>query len=231
MRVRPLLAPSILSANFMKLAQELNDITLGGDADSIHLDIMDGHFVPNISFGPSLVKEIRNQTPLELDCHLMVTHPNQWIQPFVEAGVNRITIHLEAADFQLKELLNQIKNSGCKTGVALNPGTPLSKIQDFLQENPIDRILLMGVHPGFGGQKIIPDTIKKIEELVKIRSELTHKELFEIAFDGGVHFRILQQLYVAGVDVFIIGSAIFSSLNKKETIHNLKAYLNSIFNL
>jgi ribulose-phosphate 3-epimerase len=215
-RARPILiAPSILSADFSKLGQEIADVEKGG-ADWIHVDVMDGHFVPNLTIGPLIVEAIRPLTRLPLDCHLMVSRPEDWVEAFCKAGANSITVHAEAT-VHLDRLLHHIRDLGCKAGVSINPGTPLSAIEEVL--DLVDLVLLMSVNPGFGGQKFIESTLSKVERLSKQRGDRE----FLIEIDGGIKSSNLAQCHKAGVDVFVAGSAVFSPKDRAKAIADLKA--------
>ncbi len=211
---RGLIAPSILSANFAKLGEEIAAVEKAG-ADWIHVDVMDGHFVPNLTIGPMVVEAIRPLTKLPLDCHLMVSRPEDWVEEFAKAGADSITVHAEAT-VHLDRLLHSIKEKGCKAGVSLNPATPLSVLEEVLPL--LDLVLIMSVNPGFGGQKFIEGAEKKIQRLVKMRGE----NQFLIEIDGGINSKNIGFLHRAGVDVFVAGSAIFSHKDHARALEDLR---------
>jgi len=201
-----IIAPSVLNANFLNLEADIKATEKGG-ANWIHLDIMDGSFVPNISFGPGIAGQIRGCTKLPLDCHLMINNPELHIEAFARAGVQYITVHAEATN-HLDRLLNQIKELGCKAGVAINPATPLSAITEVL--GIADMVLIMSVNPGFGGQSLIPYCLEKVRSLRSAKPNL------QIEIDGGVNLETFALAREAGVNIFVIGSAIFSAKNIEE---------------
>ncbi|PAF40231.1 ribulose-phosphate 3-epimerase [Terribacillus saccharophilus] len=206
------IAPSILSADFANLANEIRDVEKGG-ADYIHVDVMDGHFVPNITIGPLIVEAIRPVTKLPLDVHLMIENPDQYIEAFIKAGADIITVHQEAC-VHLHRTIMMIKEQGVKAGVVLNPATPVSLIEEILPE--LDMVLLMTVNPGFGGQRFIPSVLKKVEELSRLREAL---ELdFEIEIDGGVNIETAGLCTDAGADVLVAGSAVYNQEDRAAAI-------------
>jgi ribulose-phosphate 3-epimerase len=196
-----IIAPSVLNANFLNLETDIKATERGG-ANWIHLDIMDGNFVPNISFGAGIAKQIFKCTKLPLDCHLMIEKPEQHIAEFAASGVQHITVHAEATR-HLDRLLNKIKELGCKAGVSINPATPLEAITEVL--DLADLVLIMSVNPGFGGQALIPYCIDKISRLRAMKPEL------QIEVDGGVNLKNLPIIKEAGANIFVIGSAIFGT--------------------
>ena len=211
-----LLAPSILSADFLNLAQQVRLAEMGG-ADWIHCDVMDGHFVPNITIGPVIVEAARRVTKLPLDVHLMIKNPDRYLEDFVNAGADYVSVHVEEV-VHLNRTVTHIKELGAKAGVVLNPATPVSSIKDIAEY--IDLLLLMTVNPGFGGQKFITNSIRRIKEAVKLRNDLNADFLIEI--DGGVNVDTIKPALDAGVDVFVAGSAIFSADNISAAATELK---------
>ncbi len=211
-----LLAPSILSADFSNLAQQVRLAEMGG-ADWIHCDVMDGHFVPNITIGPVIVEAARRVTKLPLDVHLMIKNPDNYLEDFVNAGADYVSVHVEEVD-HLNRTVARIKELGAKAGVVLNPATPVSSVKDIAEY--IDLLLLMTVNPGFGGQIFIPNSIRRIKEAVKLRNDLGADFLIEI--DGGVNVDTIKLAHEAGVDVFVAGSAIFNADNISAAATELK---------
>jgi len=210
------IAPSILSADFTKLGEEIKAVETAG-ADYIHIDVMDGHFVPNITVGPMIVKAARKITDLPLDVHLMIENPERYIDDFIEAGSDVITVHVETAT-HLHRLLGVVRDAGIKAGAALNPATPLSSIQHVL--HTMDMVVLMTVNPGFGGQSFIPAVLPKIEELKRIKDEKGME--IDIEVDGGINVENIAQVARAGANVFVAGNAVFGSSNYAETIALMK---------
>ncbi|QHE61251.1 ribulose-phosphate 3-epimerase [Rossellomorea vietnamensis] len=213
------IAPSILSANFAELGNEIKDVEKGG-ADYIHVDVMDGHFVPNITLGPMIVKAIRPLTTLPLDVHLMIENPSQYIEEFVDAGADYITVHVEA-DPHLHRTIQMIKDKGVKAGVVLNPGTPAELIRPVLQD--VDMVLLMTVNPGFGGQSFIPSVVPKIKQIREWANEVNPS--LEIEVDGGINPETAAVCAEAGADVFVAGSAIYNKSDRGAAIEELKKSL------
>ena len=210
------IAPSILSADFSKLGEEVKKVEEAG-ADILHLDIMDGHFVPNLTFGPIVVKAIRNWTKLPFYVHLMVERPEDYIKEVVEAGGDLIIVHVETC-VHLQRVLRMIRDLGVKSGVALNPATPLTTIEYVLDD--LDLILIMSVNPGFGGQEFIPSVLPKIR---RVRRKLVKRGLeIEIAVDGGVNVETAPKIVEAGADVLVAGTAIFGKPDLKKAIQELR---------
>ena len=197
------ISPSILSADFSQLGNEIKRLEEGG-ADMIHIDVMDGHFVPNLTMGPPIIKDLRKFTKLPFDVHLMISPVHKYIKNYAEAGADIITIHPEATD-NLKESIKHIKNLGKKIGISLNPNTQTNIIKEFLTE--INLVLIMSVHPGFGGQKFIPKVLVKIKELKKIQKE--RKLNFDIEIDGGINFDNCKTVIEAGANILVSGTTIF----------------------
>ncbi len=215
-----LLAPSILAADLTNLSQQIRLVEMAG-ADWIHCDIMDGHFVPNISFGPIIVKSARKTTNLPLDVHLMIENPDKYLEDFVKAGANSITVHQEEV-IHLNRTINKIKDLGAKAGVAINPATPVHTLE-YIAEY-IDLVLIMSVNPGFGGQSFISNSLRKVEETVKLR-EKYHAD-FVIEIDGGIDSKTIKPALDAGCDVFVSGSAIFKDDNIAAAATELKNLIN-----
>ncbi|PWA13463.1 ribulose-phosphate 3-epimerase [Pueribacillus theae] len=210
------IAPSILSANFSKLGEEIKEVEAGG-ADYIHVDVMDGHFVPNLTIGPLIVEAIRPITSLPLDVHLMIENPDLYIKDFAEAGADILSVHVEACP-HLHRSIQLIKEQGIKAGVVLNPATPISSIQHIIEE--VDLVLLMTVNPGFGGQKFISSVIPKMKELHSLVKE---KRLsIDIEIDGGVNSETALSCVEAGANVLVAGSAIFNQSDRKLAIQQIR---------
>lgn len=210
------LAPSILSADFSNLAQQIKYAEIGG-ADIIHCDIMDGKFVPNLTFGPVVVKAVRSITKKPVDVHLMIERPDDLIKDFVDAGADYITVHQEEV-IHLNRTIGKIKELGVKAGVAINPATPVHFLLNILEY--VDLVLIMTVNPGFGGQSFIESCLRKIEELDEMRNEYDYQ--FQIEVDGGVTKENIQVISEAGCDIFVAGSSIFGNENISAAAAELK---------
>jgi ribulose-phosphate 3-epimerase len=209
--------PSILSADFARLAEEIARVERGG-ASMLHLDVMDGHFVPNLTIGPPVVESIRKTTRLHLDVHLMIENPERYVVDFVRAGANSVSVHYEAAR-HLDGVLGMIRSAGAMAGVVLNPATPAAVLEDVLEV--ADYVLLMSVNPGFGGQKLIPYVLEKVRQLDRMRRE--KKLALPIEIDGGVHLENLADVVRAGCDWIVTGSAIFHSADPEATVREMRA--------
>lgn len=216
-----LIAPSILSADFSKLGDEIRAVEDAG-ADWIHVDVMDGHFVPNITIGPLIVKAVRRVTSLPLDVHLMIENPERYIKDFAAAGADLISVQVEAC-VHLNRTIQMIKEIGLRAGVVLNPSTPLATIEWVLKD--VDFVMIMSVNPGFGGQNFIPSSLDKIKDLRGLTRKNGLSTLIEI--DGGVNEKTIKNISDAGVDVFVAGSAIFGSSDYKATISRLRELINT----
>ena len=210
------IVPSILSADFARLAEEIASVERGG-ATILHLDVMDGHFVPNITIGPPVVESIHKATRAHLDCHLMIERPERYAKAFVEAGANSVSVHYEACR-HLDATLTMIKEAGAMAGVVLNPATPVAVLEDVLEV--ADYVLLMSVNPGWGGQKLIPYVFEKARKLERMRRE--KKLAFPIEIDGGIHPENLAEAVRAGCEWIVTGSAIFHSPNPEATTREMR---------
>ena len=210
------IAPSILSADFSKLGEEIKDVERGG-ADYIHVDVMDGHFVPNITIGPLIVEAIRPLTKLPLDVHLMIDNPDQYIEAFAKAGADYITVHVEACK-HLHRTIQFIKSFGVKAGVVLNPATPVSTIQHVIDD--IDMVLLMTVNPGFGGQAFIHSVLPKITQVKEMAS--VNNPMLEIEIDGGVNEETAKLCIERGATVLVAGSAVYNKPDRAKAIAAIK---------
>ncbi|MEE9429926.1 MAG: ribulose-phosphate 3-epimerase [Melioribacteraceae bacterium] len=210
------IAPSVLAADFKNLEQQIRAVEIGG-ADIIHCDIMDGKFVPNITFGPVIISAISQITKLPIDVHLMIEKPQDYIEAFIKAGASYISVHQEEV-VHLDRTLNQIKELGARAGVVVSPATPVATLEPIL--HLADLVLVMSVNPGFGGQSFIPYTLSKIEKLDELRKKYNYS--YEIEVDGGINKETIQDVSKAGCDIFVAGSAIFSSDNITAATTELK---------
>lgn len=213
------IAPSILSADFANLQRDI-ELVEENQVDVLHVDIMDGHFVPNITFGPNVVAAIRPFTKLPLDCHLMIEQPERYVEAFANAGADLINVHVEATP-HIHRVLQLIKSFGVKAAVTINPGTPVSTIEPVL--SLVDMVLVMTVNPGFGGQKFLPECLEKVTALAEIRRSKGYT--YEIEVDGGVTDQTIGACRDAGADVFVAGSYIYDAENPAERIQALKDVL------
>jgi ribulose-phosphate 3-epimerase len=210
------IAPSILSADFSRLGEEVRAVEKAG-ADLIHVDVMDGHFVPNITIGPLVVQGLKKLTSLPLDVHLMIEKPERYIDAFAQAGSDWVTVHAEVCP-QLKRIIRRIRQLKVRPGIVLKPATPLKTLFPILDE--IELVLLMSVNPGFGGQSFISSTLKKIERLRKIVDQ--NRYPLEIEVDGGIKIENIREVSRAGADIFVVGTGIFKTKDYEETIKKLK---------
>ncbi|RZK82565.1 MAG: ribulose-phosphate 3-epimerase [Pedobacter sp.] len=214
--MKHLIAPSVLSADFANLQRDVEMIN-ESEADWFHVDIMDGVFVPNISFGFPVMEAVKKYAKKPLDVHLMIVEPEKYIERFAKAGADVITIHYEASN-HLHRAIQNIHDAGCKACIALNPHTPVALLKDILAD--LDMVLIMSVNPGFGGQKYIPNTLNKVKELKAMAAELNPSLLIEV--DGGIGIHNIAELVRAGVDVFVAGNAVFAAESPLEMISSLK---------
>jgi ribulose-phosphate 3-epimerase len=208
--------PSILSADFARLGEDIAKVERGG-ATMLHVDVMDGHFVPNLTLGPPVVKSIRKITNLTLDVHLMISDPDTYAPIFIEAGADQVSVHYEAAT-HLDRTLHMIQSHGAKAGIVLNPGTPVSLLEDVIDVT--DYVLIMSVNPGFGGQEFIPNSLKKIRELDRLRRDRGLN--FAIEIDGGVTHENVREIVWAGCNWLVAGSHIFHSANPTATVKEMQ---------
>jgi len=211
-----LIAPSILTASFLDLRKEVEMLN-NSDADWIHLDIMDGVFVPNISFGFEIIKQIKSIARRPLDAHLMITDPSRYLDEFKHSGVDKLTVHFET-NVHLHRIIQHIKSLGMSAGVAINPHTPVHVLKNILSD--LDMVLIMTVNPGFGAQSFIDFSFDKIRDLKELRNKVGSKAMIQV--DGGVDMKNIRSLVDAGVDVFVVGNTIFSAENPLQVIHDLK---------
>ena len=214
------IAPSILSADFSKLGEEILAVEEAG-ADLIHIDVMDGHFVPNITIGPAIVTSLRKVTDLPFDVHLMIENPERFIEAFAAAGSDIITVHVEAAD-HLHRTIGIIREQGIKAGVSLNPATHLSQIEQVIED--VDILLVMTVNPGFGGQKFIENMLQKIKKAREMINAISPDVLLEV--DGGVTLDNIKSIADAGADIFVAGASVFGSGDYRHTIGEMKEIIN-----
>jgi ribulose-phosphate 3-epimerase len=210
------IAPSILSADFSRLGDEVRAVERAG-ADVIHVDVMDGHFVPNITIGPLVVQGLKKLTSMPLDVHLMIENPERYVEPFAQAGSDWITIHAEVCP-HLKRMIKKIRQLNVRPGIVLKPATPIKTLYPVLDD--IDLVLIMSVNPGFGGQPFIPSTLKKIERLRKIIDQNQYP--LEIEVDGGVKIENIREVSIAGGDIFVVGTGLFKTKDYEETIRKLR---------
>jgi len=217
--MKTLIAPSILSADFLRLGEEVKAVETVG-ADWIHVDVMDGHFVPNITIGPAVVEAIKRTTDLPLDVHLMIENPEKYIEDFAKAGSNSLTVQVEAC-VHLHKTIQAIKAVGVKPSVALNPATPVSAVELILED--VDMVLVMSVNPGFGGQTFIPKALQKIRDLKSMIGSKHSNVLIEV--DGGINEETIRLVAKAGADVFVAGSAIFGSSDYGKTINAFRSLI------
>lgn len=217
-----LLAPSILSADFWRLGEQIQACVDGG-ADIIHFDVMDGHFVPNITFGPVLLESIRKHCPLPLDAHLMIENPDRYIPDFIYAGADMISVHIENTP-HIHRTIELIKSKGAKAGVVINPGTPLNSLEEILYH--VDFVLLMSVNPGFGGQKFIERSLIRLRKLRSMVDSINPRVLIEV--DGGIKEENIVEVAEAGADILVIGSGLFGAKDIKSQTRRLKDLIASL---
>jgi ribulose-phosphate 3-epimerase len=210
------IAPSLLSADFSRIASDIEMLGSAG-ADYMHLDIMDGRFVPNITWGPKIIGDLRKLTPLTFDAHLMIVEPERYVEDFRKAGADIITFHYEAT-WHVQRLVTHIKSLGARAGVSLNPSTPVSLLQDVIED--LDLILIMSVNPGFGGQAYIPNSLKKVREARALID--AHNPSCELEIDGGIGRKNIAEVVAAGVDVVVMGSSIFSAADPAAELRALR---------
>ncbi|MCP3978927.1 MAG: ribulose-phosphate 3-epimerase [bacterium] len=219
------IAPSILSADFTRLGEQIRQVESGG-AGLIHIDVMDGHFVPNITIGPLVTEAARRVTELPLDCHLMIEHPSRYVEQFVRAGADMVSVHVEV-DVHLHRTVSRIRELGAKAGVVLNPATPLSALDEILGD--VDFVLLMSVNPGFGGQKLIPSVLDKLR---KLRGRIDAERLdVRLEIDGGLTENNLEQVAATGVDMIVAGSSVFGTDDPEATTRRMVRRLTELAEL
>lgn len=214
------IAPSMLSADFLKLGEQIERVEKGG-ADFLHIDVMDGRFVPNISFGFPLIKPLRKVSNLVFDVHLMIEEPSKYIDEFISSGADIITVHYEA-DRHIHRTISYIKSKGIKAGVSINPGTPVSVLKDVIED--VDMVLIMSVNPGFGGQSFIKNSLNKIKEVKSLAASMNNKEIL-IQVDGGVDATNAKEIVNAGANVLVAGSAVFKNDKIEENIRTIRGVL------
>lgn len=215
------LAPSILSADFVNLERDITMIQDAG-ADVLHIDVMDGHFVPNLTLGPPIVKAIKGIATVPCDVHLMITNPGEYVDAYCDAGADYLTVHVEAAT-HLHRIIQHIKSKGVKAGVSLNPHTPLSSIEEVLED--LDLILIMSVNPGFGGQSFIPNTLDRLRRLNIMLEERGLSDQVEIEIDGGAKYDNMAEILEAGADIIVSGSGVFKADDPVKMVKDMKALL------
>ncbi len=219
MRKKAKIAPSILSADFSNLRLALDQCKKGG-ADYIHVDVMDGHFVPNLTIGPPVVKSLRNVTDMYIDVHMMVTNPEDLVTPFAKAGADGITFHVEAAE-NPSDILEQITSTGKDVGISIKPNTPVDVLEPYLSQ--LDLILIMSVEPGFGGQGYLPGSSERIQAIRTMINEQGLEDQIQIEVDGGVKLDNAREVLAAGADILVAGSAIFGTPDPVQTIQQFKS--------